>query len=95
MSINKLVRQSLSLMEGFTTMPFQIVRQLWGNESSNTGKIVKQTAYMSEQLVAMPFRLAREVFTDGTPENSSYQLHLQNREENQEKSGENSPSEQT
>lgn len=82
MSINKLVRQTINLMEGFATIPFQVVQQLWGDESSNTGKIIKQTAFMSEQLAAMPFRLAREFFSDGTSEANSYRLHLPKKQEN-------------
>lgn len=96
MSLNKLVRQSISLMEGLATMPFQVVQELWGDESSKTGKIIKQTAFMSEQLAAMPFRLAREIFSDGASEMSSYRLRLPSQGEKEEAKGqEDNPPEQT
>ncbi|WP_227764478.1 hypothetical protein [Zhaonella formicivorans] len=84
MSINKLVRQSINLMEGFATMPFQIAQQLWGDESSNTGRIIKQTAYMSEQVAAMPFRFAREIFSEQPSDANSYKFTAQKKIQEQE-----------
>ncbi|KKM11719.1 hypothetical protein SY88_07295 [Clostridiales bacterium PH28_bin88] len=66
MSMNRLIRQSLTMFEEAAAMPFEIIRRTWGDQSSTTGQTVRQMASLAEGMATMPFRFTRDFFEDNS-----------------------------
>lgn len=67
MSLNQIVRQSISMGESMAKMPFQMAREWLGQDQSNqsgTQNLMLTSVTLGENLAAIPFQVARELFQD-------------------------------